>query len=415
MSRPYDGIPTAEQEALQPPDWDPIDAAVAGMTVGGNLPARAAAAGMDVFAQGLANQLPWYVSLPASMAAGHLAGKAMPRNLVPGGAPLQEVAHGLEDGGLLPRNLVPGGAPLQEAGAIGPGAGKYIDTWHVSPHKFDRFDSAKIGTGEGSQYRGYGMYFAESPEVSGLTPGNGVPSAYDRIFQQQALTAKAQDYPSRPLGGQITLAESIIPVLRHGTEEEKLAMRSSYPELTAFWEANKPSIYQTRLHVDPDQLLDLDAPVSQALLNKFSPSVQEGLTRVTTNKHEKKPSIMDAPESYTGWDLYSTLMRGIMTPYLPQTSKPSLKERLTEHIQRIVYGPLDGNSPPAAAAYLNSVGIPGNKFLDQNSRMPSRHGGRPATRNYVMYPGNDDKIEILKRWGMLLPLAEAQRQEDPER
>lgn len=386
MSRPYDGIPTADQEALQPPDWDPIDAAVAGMTGGGNLPARAAAAGMDVFAQGLSNQLPWYVSLPASMAAGHLAGKAMPRN------------------------LVPGGAPLQEAGAIGPNAGKYIDTWHASPHKFDRFDSAHIGGGEGSQYRGYGLYFAESPEVSGLTPGNGVPSAYDRIFQQQA--AKSQDYPSRPLGGHITLAESIVPVLRHGTEEEKQAMRSSYPELTAFWEANKPSIYQTRLHVDPDQLLDLDAPVSQELLNKFSPSVQEGLTRVTTNKHEKKPSIMDAPESYTGWDLYSTLMRGIMTPYLPQTSKPSLKERLTEHIQRIVYGPLDGNSPPAAAAYLNSVGIPGNKFLDQSSRMPSRQGNPPATRNYVMYPGNDDKIEILKRWGVLLPLAEAQRQED---
>ena len=39
--------------------------------------------------------------------------------------------------------------------------------WHGSPHKFDAFDSSKIGTGEGAQAYGHGLYLAESPEVAG--------------------------------------------------------------------------------------------------------------------------------------------------------------------------------------------------------------------------------------------------------
>ena len=38
--------------------------------------------------------------------------------------------------------------------------------WHGSPHKFDKFDSSKIGTGEGAQAYGHGLYFAEAPDVA---------------------------------------------------------------------------------------------------------------------------------------------------------------------------------------------------------------------------------------------------------
>ena len=38
--------------------------------------------------------------------------------------------------------------------------------WHGSPHKFEAFDASKIGTGEGAQAYGHGMYFAESPDVA---------------------------------------------------------------------------------------------------------------------------------------------------------------------------------------------------------------------------------------------------------
>jgi len=38
--------------------------------------------------------------------------------------------------------------------------------WHGSPHKFDKFDMSKIGTGEGKQQQGVGLYFAEKEAVA---------------------------------------------------------------------------------------------------------------------------------------------------------------------------------------------------------------------------------------------------------
>ena len=38
--------------------------------------------------------------------------------------------------------------------------------WHGSPHDFDRFDLGAIGTGEGAQVHGWGLYFAANREMS---------------------------------------------------------------------------------------------------------------------------------------------------------------------------------------------------------------------------------------------------------
>jgi len=40
--------------------------------------------------------------------------------------------------------------------------------YHGTPHKFTQFDSSKIGTGEGAQAYGHGLYFAENPETAGV-------------------------------------------------------------------------------------------------------------------------------------------------------------------------------------------------------------------------------------------------------
>jgi hypothetical protein len=47
-----------------------------------------------------------------------------------------------------------------------PAAAKGIRAFHGSPHDFDRFDMSKIGTGEGAQAYGHGLYFAESEGVA---------------------------------------------------------------------------------------------------------------------------------------------------------------------------------------------------------------------------------------------------------
>jgi hypothetical protein len=41
-----------------------------------------------------------------------------------------------------------------------------MTTWHGSPHIFEKFDLSKLGTGEGAQAYGSGMYTAQSPVVA---------------------------------------------------------------------------------------------------------------------------------------------------------------------------------------------------------------------------------------------------------
>ncbi|SKA88876.1 hypothetical protein SAMN02745166_01500 [Prosthecobacter debontii] len=54
-----------------------------------------------------------------------------------------------------------------------------IRAFHASPNKVDRFSMAKIGSGEGAQVYGWGLYFAENPAVSGRG------GFYDQQFTRQ--------------------------------------------------------------------------------------------------------------------------------------------------------------------------------------------------------------------------------------
>ena len=59
------------------------------------------------------------------------------------------------------------------------GIGGVLKGFHGSPHAFDRFDNAAIGTGEGAQAYGYGHYLADS---------EGVARSYrDRVTQISAV------------------------------------------------------------------------------------------------------------------------------------------------------------------------------------------------------------------------------------
>ena len=45
-------------------------------------------------------------------------------------------------------------------------AAEPVEAFHGSPYEFDAFDISRIGTGEGAQSYGHGLYFAENPEVA---------------------------------------------------------------------------------------------------------------------------------------------------------------------------------------------------------------------------------------------------------
>lgn len=68
-----------------------------------------------------------------------------------------------------PRNAWIGMNPLGRAAAGGLGLGSALIgqvAYHGSPHLFEKFAMSKIGTGEGSQAFGHGLYFAENPKVA---------------------------------------------------------------------------------------------------------------------------------------------------------------------------------------------------------------------------------------------------------
>lgn len=58
-----------------------------------------------------------------------------------------------------------------------------MTTWHGSPHVFERFDLSKLGTGEGAQAYGSGMYVAQNPNVA---------KDYAKVLASKSMTIDGQ-------------------------------------------------------------------------------------------------------------------------------------------------------------------------------------------------------------------------------
>ena len=76
--------------------------------------------------------------------------------------------RGLENAADWANNVSqPGMSPMMNTALAG------LTVYHGSPHKFSQFDPTKIGTGEGAQARGYGIYSAEIPATAKTYSGEG--------------------------------------------------------------------------------------------------------------------------------------------------------------------------------------------------------------------------------------------------
>lgn len=110
-----------------------------------------------------------------------------------------------------------------------------IRAYHGSPYDFDKFSLEKIGTGEGAQAYGYGLYFAQNPAV-------------------------ARSYDPRP---------------EIGSAAAGIGLREKTPG----------RIYEVNINADPEHFLDWDKPLSEQ-----SPQVREalksqGITNLTGLKY----------------------------------------------------------------------------------------------------------------------------------
>lgn len=278
-------------------------------------------------------------------------------------------------------NVVPSsggyGIPNQE--------GKIV--FHGSPHNFDEFSLDAIGTGEGAQVYGYGLYFAENPGVAKSYRTAGGPyliSDGQKVF--------AEEWDGMPVQGAVK--DLLLEGYRQGlgadgirmfAEREikknpkKWGLNSMDEQFKALDLARKTEVNQGTLYeVDiPDstieKMLDFDTELSKQphILERLPAKDRQALEEMLED-YGQTPDI----EAYTGNQLQQMVGRAI-------------KE------DRIVFTPKDGNfdnQNKLAAEYLLSRGIPGIRYLDRGSRKSG-----DGTRNIVLF--DDKEAKVIKKDG----------------
>lgn len=245
-----------------------------------------------------------------------------------------------------------------------------LTAYHGGPYDFDRFDMSKIGTGEGAQAFGHGLYFAENEEVA---------KSYRTMLSSRA--AKGAGH-----------------------------------------------LYQVRIDVEPHQLLDWDGPLSE-----HEPTVQRALQGLLDDVRTQPGEWVDLGDGISsllprgakdsdislglvealsdgGWSVQSDSLSGTFP------SLRAAKDAVEGYIRRgrevsekrisgkDVYQRLEEKlgSAQAASDALREAGIPGIRFLDEGSRDAAE-----GTRNIVVF---DDKyVKITHKNGK--PVTTAERRE----
>ena len=286
---------------------------------------------------------------------------------------------------------VPG--TLIRGGAFGVPEQEGITAFHGTPHDFERFDSSKIGTGEGAQAYGHGLYFAESKGVAAsyrdalakgeMTFADGSPIGLTDPFAEIRSAGEKAGASWREAGD---LTQQALTALRDGDSLSDFAAfvkKSDYsPELKAQWAAvldaagkfkwkqGQGSLYQVRIKADPAHFLDWD-----------------GLA-----DHQPK-AVMDALEKTDWW------------PYV----KDRIEDRGHAHGsnptgQHIWKDLLEDYSPEEATQLLHEAGIQGIRYADAGSRAKGE-----GTSNFVVF--DDSKVNIVSKNGKVAGLNETLRGE----
>jgi len=270
------------------------------------------------------------------------------------------------------------GGSYAAAPAMKNATGMGIRAYHGSPHDFDRFDISKIGTGEGAQVYGHGLYFAEKEGIAKhyrdtltadrtqpaqrlLNKLGGDPDA--AIAAAKAEIARLQALKLTPETG-LDRAKSMIE-----TQENNIAMLN---QLKSAGHMSPGRMYEVDINARPEQFLDWDKPLS-AQPREIGSAVQKAVAA----RYGDKPPMAGGPSIIAR--NYDAIMSGNFDAV---TGDVALKQA----------GGFKG--PAAASERLREAGIPGIKYLDQGSR-----GAGEGSRNYVVF---DDKlVNILRKYGLI--------------
>ena len=274
--------------------------------------------------------------------------------------------------------------------------------FHGSPHDFDAFTTDKIGSGEGNQAFGWGLYFAEN---QGIADGYRKNLSYRDVVQQfrealpddagfdEALdAAKSGDLP-KPMADVIKALAADdwlgfdYPAQAISAAFKELSAYDASPALEKAVRDYSGKLYQVDIpdHVVADMLL-WDKPINQQ-----PPKVREALLSTFSEAEKRRIAQWKAP----GWSLKPGEDPNVK--YEDAIEAGTIYNRLAA----------DLGSLKAASEALQRAGITGIRYLDE----PSRPRGGPRAKNHVdthnLVVFNDKNVTITHKDGT--PVTKAER------
>ena len=215
-----------------------------------------------------------------------------------------------------------------------------LEAYHGTPHTIEgKFDISKVGTGEGAQAYGHGMYFAENPKVAG---------EYQKMVRGPEQTA--QEYLKM-----YKTPEQAISVLENGIK----------PNLTP--EAKKHSLDAIEVLKSGKELkgnlYKVDIP------DEYIPNMLDWDKPLHEQSAEVKKALANVPHRGKNWTFKDTIESLEAAPHLREDV--ALNPTGSQIYSLLGDSMMVGNKAPGqveASKKLNELGIKGIKYLDEGSR-----------------------------------------------
>jgi hypothetical protein len=274
---------------------------------------------------------------------------------------------------------------------IRPRSQRAVKAYHGTPHKVDKFTTGKIGTGEGAQAYGWGLYFAQGKAVaeqyrqrlsaSALTL-DGVPIAEVAGPSNNYIWGHAQQYYADGAKSKSALLDKLQSAreyerdrgnkyFKDGDFTEVINAVSAAQEVGMETDGN---LYTVELIPDEADFLDWDKPLSEQ-----SEKVKAALADVG----ESPGDIQKAIDFLTPKISMEGRQAGLAQKQIDQLKVRLGNVNLSSGAQ--FYNRL--GEAPVASAILAKAGIPGIRYLDGGSR-----GAGDGTRNFVVFDENNIRI-----------------------
>jgi len=271
-----------------------------------------------------------------------------------------------------------------------------LTAYHGTPHRFaaternplGEFRASQIGSGEGSQAYGHGLYLAEAPGTAksyqielARDPRNSVNTVISRLPKNansdDVMFELRKHSDLTDFQNDSRLKNDILKIIQNtnadGTVENE-AIRAYNRTNSYLPPADKGAFYHVDLP-DPmiEKMLHWDKPLSQQ-----PKSVQSAISNLL-KKNFEQAKISDPSWGDLGKPFDPLSMTG-----------EEVMGNLYSLFGRESANPMRGSA--AASEALRKAGIPGVQYFDATSRRAGK-----GTRNFVIFPGEEQNLNILKR------------------